>query len=667
MNLQEIFVSAALGAAFAVGTLADTALAQSPTIGEDIVVTATRTPTLKTLLGSSVTVITAEELEKMQLPAVADILRRTPGVNIQQNGPTGTSSVAKFRGLEEEQTLVLMNGVRQNDPGDFRGRFNFEHLMVSNIERIEIIRGPQATLYGSRANGAVINIITKKGVGEFAGKLRLEGGTDSTFRSDLSGGGSGLLENGMGYDYALSGSAFSTEGFSAANENRIPPGFDRPTENDGARNYAFGFNGGIQPSPASEVRLTFDHTTLFSEFDRSTRRRAVDDDRTKDKEVYSYSLIGSQDILDGRMENNLTLSGTNTSVRRTSLTASDSEFDPRYSGSDAWYRNIDYRGTFEVADGHLLGFGTGYDQERYARLWRGTTANPAETLDKRTSHRNYFVQTQNRFLDRVSITAGLSFDHFDGVHPDLTDGAWTYRGGVSYDLKETRTVLKSSYATGFAAPSLFQLFGCGYTENLRPERTRLWDAGFEQKAVNGRVEFGATYFRNAVKNQIVPNSFLCTYIDSLPYRYINRDQMESRGVEDFVNIAVYKSDDRTVDFFLNHTYTLALDQDHIEIDRVPRHRVNFGVDYSFLKGKANLRFDGEWESDHKDVYDTSGGQDGLVRVGEHWRFDIAADYQVTERIELHARVENILDDNYESAAGFASTPFGVYGGLTVSF
>ena len=649
MNLQKKFLLAALGTAFAAGTFADWALAQSPTTGGDIVVTATRTPTLKTLLGSSVTVITAEELEKMQLPAVTDILRRTPGINIQQNGPTGTSSVAKFRGLEEEQTLVLVNGVRQNDPGDLRGRFNFEHLMVSNIERIEIIRGPQATLYGSRANGAVINIITKKGEDDFSGRIKAEAGTGNTRLTDLFGGGGGRLRNGMGYDYAVSGTVFHTDGFSAANEDREPPGQAIPTENDGARNYSVSFNGGFRPSPDSEIRATFDHTTLFAEFDDTKSRVVFDADETKDKEVTSYSLVGSRDILDGRMENNLTLSGTSTSIRRTSSLAFD-------GGSDAWYRNIDYRGTFEVADGHLLSFGTGYDQERYARLSGGTTANPTETLDRRTSHRNYFVQTQNRFLDRVSVTAGLGFDHFDDVHPDLTDGAWTYRGGVSYDLKETRTILKSSYATGFAAPTLFQLFRFAGTQNLGPESTRLWDAGFEQKVWNDRVEFGATYFRNVVKKQIV---FAWS-----PSRYINRDQMKSRGFENFVNASLFKASDRRLDFSLNHTFTLAEDENQVEIDRVPRHRVNFSFDYGFLHGKANLRLDGEWESDHKDFYPSSSA---VVYIGEHWRFDVAGDYQLNDRVKLHARIENMLDEAYESAAGYGSAPFGVYGGLTVSF
>ncbi len=649
MNLQNIFVPAAFGTALAVGTFAATALAQPPATGEDIVVTATRTPTLKTLLGSSVTVITADELERMQLPAVADILRRTPGINIQQNGPAGTSSVAKFRGLEEEQTLVLINGVRQNDPGDIRGRFNFEHLMVSNIERIEIIRGPQATLYGSRANGAVINIITKKGKDDFSGRIKAEAGTNNTRLVDLFGGGGGRLRNGMGYDYAVSGTVFETDGFSAANEDRDPPRHPVPTENDGAENYSFSFNGGIRPNPETEIRATFDHTSLFAEFDDTRSRVVFDADETKDKEVTSYSLAGSRDLLDGRMENHLTLSGTNTSVRRTSSLAFD-------GGSDAWYRNIDYRGTFEVADGHLLSFGTGYDQERYARLSGGTTANPTETLDRRTSHRNYFVQTQNRFLDRVSITAGLGFDHFDAIHPDLTDGAWTYRGGVSYDLKETRTILKSSYATGFAAPTLYQLFGPFGTRNLSPESTRLWDAGFEQKALNDRVEFGATYFRNAVKNQIICEGWPC--------RYVNRTQMKSRGLENFVNASLFKASDRRLDFSLNHTFTLADDENRAEIDRVPRHRVNFSFDYAFLDGKANLRLDGEWESDHKDFYPSSSA---VVYIGKHWRFDVAGDYQLNDRVKLHARIENILDEAYESAAGYGSAPFGVHGGLTVSF
>ena len=649
MNLRNILVPAAVGTALTVGTFADWALAQSPATGEDIVVTATRTPTLKTLLGSSVTVITAEELAKMQLPAVTDILRRTPGINIQQNGPTGTSSVAKFRGLEEEQTLVLVNGVRQNDPGDIRGRFNFEHLMVSNIERIEIVRGPQATLYGSRANGAVINIITKRGKDDFSGQIKAEAGTDNTRLTDLFGSGGGRLQNGMGYDYAVSGTVFHTDGFSAANEDRDPPNHAIPTENDGARNYSVSFNGGFRPTPDSEIRATFDHTTLFAEFDDTNSRVVFDADETKDKEVTSYSLVGSRDILDGRMENSLTLSGTSTSVRRTSSL----DFD---GGSDAWYRNIDYRGTFEVADGHLLSFGAGYDQERYARLSGGTTANPTETLDRRTSHRNYFVQTQNRFLGRVSITAGLGFDHFDAIHPDLTDGAWTYRGGVSYDLEETRTILKSSYATGFAAPTLFQLFRFAGTQNLGPERTRLWDAGFEQKVWNDRVEFGATYFQNVVKKQIV---FAWS-----PSRYINRDQMKSRGFENFVNASLFKASDRRLDFSLDHTFTLAEDENQAEIDRVPRHRVNFSFDYGFINGKANLRLDGEWESDHKDFYPSSSA---VVYIGEHWRFDVAGDYQLNDRVKLHARIENVLDEAYESAAGYGSAPLGVYGGLTVSF
>lgn len=627
------------------------ATAQTPTTLEDIVVTATRTPTERNKLGSSITVITAGDLERMQLPSVADVLRRTPGLSVQQNGPTGSSAEIKFRGLEEEHTLVLINGVKQNDPGTTRAAFNFEHLLTTNIERIEIIRGPQATLYGSRANGAVINIITKKGAGDVSGQVKAEAGSRRTGLLAANVGGGGATGSGMGFDYALSGTAFSTEGFSAANENRIPPGFDRPTENDGSQSFSVGFNGGLRPTPETELRATLDHSALYSEFDRVTSRRAVDDDRTKDKEVTSYSMQGRYDALGGALENLLTLSGTDTHIRRTD--------DLAFSfGADSWYRAVDYKASYYVDDDNVVTAGAGLDQERYASLSGGSTDQPNESLDRRKVHSNLFVQTQNGFFDRLFVTAGLSFDSFDGVHDNRFNGEWTYRAGLSYDLKETGTVLRTSYATGFAAPTLAQLHEYPNKTILSPESTELWDAGFEQSLWNNRVTFGATYFRNKIDDQLV---FIST-TDG----WTNRDRMKSQGFEDSVSVLAFDEGGKRLELSANHTYTLTADQDGTEIDRVPRHRVNFAVDYGFLDGKASLRLDGEWESDHKDFYGSSSNS-GITYLGQHWRFDLAAAYQATERIKLHGRIENILDVDYESAAGFASAPFGIFAGMTVSF
>ena len=619
---------------------------------DDVVVTATRTPTLRKRLGSSISVITAEDIEKQQLPTVAEILRRIPGVNVQANGPPGTSSVIKFRGLEEEHTLVLINGVRQNDPGNARNTFNFEHLLATNIERIEVIRGPQATLYGSRANGAVINIITKRATEPISGHVKGEIGSRNSRLGEFSVESAGTLPDDWGYDVALYGSGYSTSGFSAANENRVPPGFPRPTEDDGSETFTVGMNGGLRPTPESELRFSFDHTTLNAATDRSTSRRAVDANRTKDKRVNSLSLQGRYDAFDGFLENEVTLSRTSTEVLR----IYDLEFN---NGSRSWYRAAEYKGILNFTEDHILSFGLGYDNERFSRLSGGTATNPLEDLDLKKDHTNYFIQSQNGFFDRLYLTTGVSFDHFEGVHEGAFDGEVTYRAGASFVIDETDTILKASYATGFAAPTLFQLFRFPNATPLEPEKTQLWDAGFEQQFWNNRVRIGATYFRNLIEDQIV---FVST-TDG----YTNRDEMRSRGVESTLDILAYDADGYRVDLSANHTFITAVDQDSIEVDRVPRHSLNFAIDVGFLNGKGNVRLDGEWESNHKDFYDTSGGQDGLVRLGRHWRFDIAAQYQLTDWVRVHGRIENIFDADYESAAGFASTPFGVFGGLTVTY
>lgn len=652
IKVHAAIAALAIGAASTALTAASPASAQSPEEEvqiEDIVVTATRTPTVRRKLGSSITVITAEDIEKQQATNVADVLRRVPGVNIQSNGGFGANTVAKFRGLEEEHTTVLVNGIRQNNPADARNTFNFEHLLTANIERIEIIRGPQATLYGSRANGAVINIITKKGSGDINGTLRIDGGSRRTGSIDGNVNMGGTTESGVGYDVSVNASSFETNGFSAANENRDPPGRPAITEDDGAEAHNIGFNAGIRPTNNSEIRVNFEHSQLFASFDRSSSRVAFDADRTKDVETYSYGILGRYDALDGKLENELQLAGTNNyEVQVYDLLVNN--------GSRSWTKSADYKGSYYFTDDDILTFGLGWNQERYARLDDDANNQAVKVQDFRKAQKNYFLQTQNGFFDRLFTTVGLSYDHVNDVHGSEFDGELTYRGGASFDIKETGTLLKGSYATGFAAPTLFQQFRFSDTGPLDPENLTLWDVGFEQEVLDDRIRFGATYFRNNIKDQIV--------FDRDTTTYVNRDEFRSEGLEATFDAKVYEKGDHRIDFSTNYTYTIALDQDNTEVDRNPRHSTNFALEYSFMGGKANLRLDGEWVSNHKDFY---GSSTTVVKVGQRWKFDIAGDYKIRENLKLHGRIENVTDVDYESAAGFGQAPFGVFGGLTYTF
>ena len=207
----------------AIGLLmAGAAIAAAPVLAEqagnaremdDLVVTATRLATPRGELASSVTVITAEEIQRRQYRSVPHALRSVPGLHVVQTGGPGQQTSVFMRGANSNHTLVLIDGVEASDPSSPAGAVDFSNLWLDNVERIEIVRGPQSTLYGSDAMGGIINIITKRGEGPPTARARFMGGSYGTTRDAVSVSGGTCR-----YDYSLSGSYFYADGFSAASE-----------------------------------------------------------------------------------------------------------------------------------------------------------------------------------------------------------------------------------------------------------------------------------------------------------------------------------------------------------------------------------------------------------------------------------------------------------------
>ncbi len=198
------------------------ALADEATRLDPLVTTATKTATKLSDIPASVTVITAEEIEAQGSASIAQIIRRTPGVFLHSSGGVGSSSVIQIRGMEEEHTLVMIDGVRMNDPADSNGRggFNFENIIPHNIERIEIVRGPMASLYGSNASGGVINIITKKAAQEGChGAVKAEYGSHATRRLDGNISYGGKIDD-MPFTLAYAHSEYIANGPNISDEDR---------------------------------------------------------------------------------------------------------------------------------------------------------------------------------------------------------------------------------------------------------------------------------------------------------------------------------------------------------------------------------------------------------------------------------------------------------------
>src|SRR5918997_6510536 len=230
---------------------------QPPQENPDVVVTATRTPQPIQRLGSAVTVITAEEIAKSSARDVADLLRQSPGVTVTQNGGPGQIQTVSLRGGEVRHTLVLVDGIRVNDPSSTGREFDFSTLVLADVERIEVLRGPQSALYGSDAMGGVINIITKRGRGAPKATLAVEAGSYNT--KEVRGGVSGGNER---IDYSFGFSGLDTSGFSAFGY-RIPR-FRHlgPFERDGAERLGATGRGGVELT--DDVRLEFGGSTNYN-------------------------------------------------------------------------------------------------------------------------------------------------------------------------------------------------------------------------------------------------------------------------------------------------------------------------------------------------------------------------------------------------------------------
>ena len=272
---------------------------------------------------------------------------------------------------------------------------------------------------------------------------------------------------------------------------------------------------------------------------------------------------------------------------------------------------------------------------------------------------SYFLLAQLNPVGNLFVSAGGRIDDHE------TFGNYgTYRGAIAYKFEETGTTLRSSYSTGFRAPSLFELYGacCGDPNvgnpNLTPEESKSWDAGFEQLLFNDAVILDVAYFRIDVDNAII-------WDGSLPFgtpapNYVNvPGTSSSRGVETSIDWAA------TSNLNLNVAYTWSVVQDATgdRYDNAPRHVVNFNANYSFLAGKGNVNLNVLHRNDTKDNLSPLGA----IKLDNPYVVTLAAKYSILDNLDLTARIENALDDQYQTEAGYGTSDFAAYGGFVFRF
>ncbi|MCA8931063.1 MAG: TonB-dependent receptor, partial [Rhodospirillaceae bacterium] len=600
-------------------------------VGE-VSITANREPTALSQVGSAITVITREELEDQQIRHVSDILRQVPGVAVSSSGPDGSLTQVRIRGAEARHTLVLIDGVRVNDPTAIGAVYDFGNLLAEDVERIEVVRGPQSALYPSDAIGGVINIITRRGSGAPSVTASVEGGSYGTVQAASSvSGGTDLYDGRLGVTY------FRTDGISAARQG---------TELDGYENLTVSGRAGLRPTDTLSFEATGRYLDADRDIDDGFTGSFVDDSLAIQRtQEFSGRLSGQLELMEGAWlhEVGVTVAGTD---REIVDSTSPADYSARSYGAD--YQTSYLLETDALVDAaHRFTFAYEHVTEEGDFNSFGAPA-VFETI----SANSFIGEYQLGLFDEVFLTASVRHD-INSEFPDAT----TWRLTGAYLQPDLGTRVHASVGTGVKNPTLndlyvdFPNFFYFANPNLVQEESFGFDIGIEQPLFDDRLVLGATYFDNDIENlfatQTNPNTFVSTIVN-VP------GESTRRGAE--LSSSFQATEDLM--FEVAYTYTHAEAANGSRIVNVPRHTVSGSVSYSFLDGDANITATVVGEYDRLISFPTTSADDFTL-------VNLAGSYQVLENVELFARVENLLDQDYTLTPGFDQLGIGAYGGIRV--
>lgn len=633
------------------------ALAQQiPGLLPEVVVTANRNPQPAWQVGSAISVITRDEIEKASAQHVGDLLRRVPGVSSTQNGGTGAVQYVRLRGMDSRHTLVLVDGVRVSDPSSTGGEFDFANLILSDVERIEVLRGPQSALYGSDAMGGVINIITRRGEGPPKMTLRAEAGSYGTkeLRAGISGGTDAL-------SYSLGASAFQTAGFSRFGYRigRIDSRFPWGLEADGASRY--GVTGRIVARPSENVELEAGGTLNLNRYDFDGGFGSFPDTPARGDgllgSAYTKARIAT---FGGMLTHSFTLFGarqerSSRSPSYFGTPASVSRTDYFYNGARA---GAEYQGDLKLGSFSLLTFGGKFEHETFdAKSQAAIPAlGPRRLADSaQMDTRSAFLLYQLPLFERLNISLGGRIDDVKDV-----DTFKTWRATAAYSIPETGTKLRASAGTSGKAPSLYQRFSRDYgNPNLESEHSVGIDAGIDQSFWNGRASLSATVFLNRYRNFIdfTGAGPSCRSFQAFGC-YVNVARAETKGVELEGRLTLI---DQYLTMKLAYTNLRAQDRDTgKDLPRRPAQEGRLSFEITPLPGltiEPAVIFVGR-------RFDAAGERN---RLAPYARFDVYADYKLNDNFSLFARAENLTDARYQEVRDYGTAGRSIYGGVKASW
>ena len=601
-----------------------------------VVVTARRVPQQPWETGQALTVVDRAEIEQRQTVAVADLLATTPGVTISRNGSLGGFTGVRLRGAEAEQTLVVIDGIRVNDPSSPGGGFDFANLLAASVERIEVLRGPNSMPWGSQAIGGVVNILTadpaRLADRALTARAQAEyGHADQRYATAGLQGRRGIVSG------SISGGYLRSDGISAAANG---------TERDGYRQHGASGRVGLAFTDAIALDLRGYWADSRAELDGfAPPSFALGDTReySTAQELYGYAGLNART---GRV------------THRAAFTIADVDRDiydraigtaPNFIGRGRSER-YEYQGDWRAIEAIRLIGGIERENSRF---------NDGSTFAQ-TGVTSLYGQLVTQPVRTLTLTGGARHDDHDTFGKRTTlgaDGAW----------RRGRTTLRASYGEGFKAPTLFQLFSFFGNERLAPETASSFDIGVQQGTRGGRAAAGVTYFSRRTRNQIDFRS--CTAAERATAGSI----CVGRPFGTYDNIARTRAEGVELELTLRPVDALTLFGQFSLIDatnrsaganrgrdlaRRPHETASVSADYRFPFGLSI----GGTALIAGDSFDNVANS---VRLDGYALLSVRAAVPIDDRLELYGRVENLGDERYQTAVGYGSFGRAAYAGLRV--
>jgi vitamin B12 transporter len=622
---------------------------EAPLELDQLVVTAALEPVTLREVASSITIITREQIEQRQVRYLSELLRDVPGFAVSQAGGAGAQTQVRVRGAEANQLLVLVDGIRANDPAS-NDEFQYQYALTEDIERIEIVRGPQSSIWGTDALAGVVNIIRRRDVAasEVAGRFEA-GSFDTTSwaaRGSWAGNRSRLYGSVTGF--ATDGSNISRQG----------------DEADGADNSTLDLGLDIDLSADWLLRLSGQQVNADSDYDEIDFGTSLPADADRISRAERSYLGGELRWAPAASA----WSGSFTLNRSDS--DNDNHADGQWTDSTAAEETEARLHTSVLLPGagaagnHRLTFAldqrdTEFRQRGEALPW----GDPNQ--DQSYDVTGYAAEYVGRAGEALTWTASARHDDFSDF-----DATTTWQLAAGWQLMDALR-LRGALGTGSKAPTFTERFGF-YPDQfignplLEPETSEGWELGLDATAGNGRLRGSLVYFEQELENEIDgfvfdPDSFL--------YTARNKDVPSQRqGVELSGSWLLAGGLDLTAGYtWTDATEQGPLGQDVREVRR-PEHQASLGVNWRFAQERANLNLNINYTGDQDDLFfDPVTFAQQTVVLDSHTVADLAGSWQLGNRLQLLGRVTNLTDADYEEVLGFVRPGRAFYAGLRGTF